>query len=64
MMRPGMMPMGGRPGGMGMMMNPAMMQEHMQLTSTADKKSLTPFGIRFWLGVSQTSGGRVYGSLR
>jgi hypothetical protein len=30
MMRPGMMPMGGQPGGMGMMMNPAMMQEHMQ----------------------------------
>jgi hypothetical protein len=30
MMRPGMMPMGGQPCGMGMMMNPAMMQEHMQ----------------------------------
>ncbi len=30
MMCPGMMPMGGQPGGMGMMMNPAMMQEHMQ----------------------------------
>lgn len=29
MMRPGMMPMG-QPGGMGTMMNPAMMQEHMQ----------------------------------
>jgi hypothetical protein len=26
----GIMPMGGQPGGMGMMMNPAMMQEHMQ----------------------------------
>jgi hypothetical protein len=30
MMRPGMMPMGGQPGGMGMTMNPSMMQEHMQ----------------------------------
>jgi hypothetical protein len=30
MMRPGMMPMGGQPCGMGMMMNPAMMQEQMQ----------------------------------
>ena len=29
MMRPGMMPMGGQPGGMGTMMNPAMMQEHL-----------------------------------
>jgi hypothetical protein len=30
MMRPGMMPMGGQPGGMGMTMSPAMMQERMQ----------------------------------
>ena len=34
MMRPGMMPMGAQPGGIGMMMNPALMEEHMMRMET------------------------------